>query len=69
MLVRLALTSRADLALLPAQDLLGLGAAARMNHPGRTRGNWKWRLRPGELTKDLARRLRGHTEETGRLPG
>jgi 4-alpha-glucanotransferase len=61
-LIRLALESPAQLAVIPAQDVLGLGSAARMNTPGRAEGNWRWRLRPGELTDELAGRLRDATE-------
>jgi 4-alpha-glucanotransferase len=41
----------------PAQDLLGLGSEARMNRPGTASGNWRWRLRSGQLTQDTMRRL------------
>jgi 4-alpha-glucanotransferase len=58
--------SRANLAVVPMQDPLGLGADARMNTPGTTSGNWSWRLRPGECTADLASRLRALAEQTGR---
>ncbi len=68
MLMRLALASPARLAVLTAQDLLGLGAHARLNTPGTAEGNWRWRLRPGELTPALARWLRDETERAGRLP-
>ena len=40
------------------QDVLGLGSEARMNMPGTAAGAWKWRLRGGELTPELAARLR-----------
>ncbi|HEX4033657.1 MAG TPA: 4-alpha-glucanotransferase [Solirubrobacteraceae bacterium] len=66
-LIRLTLSSRARLSILQAQDVLGLGAAARMNTPGRARGNWRWRLQAGALTPALARRLHRATELTGRL--
>ncbi len=56
-LVRLAVMSRADLAVVPAQDLLGLGAEARMNKPATIGGNWEWRLEPGALDGALAGRL------------
>lgn len=65
-LIRLALASPARLALIPAQDVLGLGSAARMNTPGRPDGNWRWRLRPGQLTPVLAARLRELTLASGR---
>jgi 4-alpha-glucanotransferase len=65
-MIRLALRSQGRLSIVPAQDVLGLGAEARMNTPGRAEGNWRWRLRPGELTDDLAARLREETEAAGR---
>jgi 4-alpha-glucanotransferase len=65
-LIRLALSSSPHLAILQAQDVLGLGDEARMNTPGRATGNWTWRLRPGEMTRDLARQLREETERAGR---
>jgi 4-alpha-glucanotransferase len=57
-LIELAYSSRAELAIVPAQDVLGLGSEARMNRPGRARGNWAWRLERGQLTRALASRLR-----------
>jgi 4-alpha-glucanotransferase len=65
-LIELALGSRANLAIVPAQDVLGLGSEARMNRPGIAEGNWRWQLEPGQLTPALARRLRGATERSGR---
>jgi len=47
-LLRLAWSSMAALAIVPLQDLLNLGAEARMNIPGRAEGNWAWRC-----TEDL----------------
>jgi 4-alpha-glucanotransferase len=38
-----------------------------MNQPGRAGGAWKWRLEPGALTPDLARRLREAAEAAGRI--
>ena len=66
-LIRLALSSPARLAVVQAQDVLGLGREARMNYPSRAAGNWRWRLERGQLTSALARRLRDATEEAGRL--
>jgi 4-alpha-glucanotransferase len=65
-LIELAYGSRAALAIVPAQDVLGLGSEARMNRPGRSEGNWRWRLEPGALTPALARRLRGLAEQHAR---
>jgi 4-alpha-glucanotransferase len=66
-LIRLALGSPARVAMMQAQDVLGLGGEARMNDPGQASGQWRWRMRAGALTPALARRLREATEETGRL--
>ena len=65
-LVRLAMMSVADTAILPMQDLLGLGEEARMNHPARENGNWLWRLAPNKLTAALSRRLDALTYLCGR---
>jgi 4-alpha-glucanotransferase len=67
-LIELAMSSRARLAIFPAQDVLGLGSEARMNTPGRTEGNWSWRLRRGQLTPKHAARLRELTQRYRRLP-
>ena len=68
-LVRLAHAAPARVAICPAQDLLSLGTAARMNTPGRRRGNWRWRLRPDALDAGLAARLREVTAAAGRAAG
>ena len=67
-LIELAYSSPARLAIVPAQDVLGLGSEARMNVPGRESGNWRWRLEPGQLTPEHAARLRAATDRHGRLP-
>jgi 4-alpha-glucanotransferase len=64
--VRGALTSVANLAILPIQDVLGLDSTARMNVPSKTLGNWSWRLRRGELSEELAARLARLVELTDR---
>ena len=66
-LIELALSSRAALAMIPAQDVLGLGSEGRMNTPGQEHGNWGWRLEPGQLTEELADRLRAATEAADRV--
>jgi 4-alpha-glucanotransferase len=67
-LIELALESRASLAMIPAQDVLGLGSEARMNRPGEVEGNWSWRLRRNQLTAADATRLREATARHHRLP-
>ena len=66
-LLELALGSRAALAIIPAQDVLGLDSSSRMNRPGTTTGNWRWRLEPGQLTDELAGRLRAATSASMRI--
>jgi len=65
-LVRLSSAGPAGLAVAPMQDLLELPGSARMNVPGTTVGNWRWRLTAGQLDRRLAGRLRKLTEVTGR---
>jgi 4-alpha-glucanotransferase len=65
-LVELAFSSKATLAVVQAQDVLGLGSEARMNRPGTTDGNWQWRLRPGQLDAAAAAQLRAAAEGAGR---
>ena len=57
-IIRLAQMSVANLAIIPAQDVLGLDRRARMNFPGTPTGNWQWRLSPGALTDRIGQRLR-----------
>jgi 4-alpha-glucanotransferase len=66
-LINVAMASRAELAMVPLQDVLGLGSEARMNHPGVVYGNWRWRFRHGALTDELAARLRQATVAGRRL--
>ena len=65
-LIELALSSRSALAVVPVQDVLGLGSEARMNRPGEVGGNWAWRLEAGQLTAAHAAHLREAAEESGR---
>ncbi len=65
-LLERTLSSVCSLAIVQAQDVLGLGSEARMNRPGTTRGNWAWRLDSGQLTPAYAARLRGAAEASGR---
>jgi 4-alpha-glucanotransferase len=66
LMIRLALASRARTAIVPVQDVLGLGNEARMNTPGRTEGNWGFQLESGALDDALAARLRAATRAAGR---
>ncbi|MGA9056372.1 MAG: 4-alpha-glucanotransferase [Terriglobia bacterium] len=66
-IIRVALASQADTAIVPALDLLELGSEARMNFPGIANGNWQWRLKDDALPPELAERLRSITLACGRL--
>ncbi len=56
-LVQAALGSVANLAVIPMQDILELGSEARMNTPGTTEGNWKWRFQWDQLSHERAKRF------------
>jgi 4-alpha-glucanotransferase len=66
--IRAVLASVADTAIVPVQDVLGLGSESRMNVPGRPAGNWRWRLPEDALTPAHAGRLRTMADLYGRLP-
>ena len=67
-LIRAALGSVARLAIIPAQDILGLDSSARLNTPGTVEGNWTWRLPAGALTAQLARDYARLNGAFGRAP-
>ena len=64
--IRAVLSSVADTAILPVQDLLGLGNEARMNLPNSSSGNWTWRLEPSAFTEEIAGKLLELTRLFGR---
>ena len=66
-MMRAAWASVADLAIVQAQDLLGLGHEARMNVPSTLGTNWCWRALSGAFDDALARKVRHHMELYGRL--
>ncbi|MEO8032893.1 MAG: 4-alpha-glucanotransferase [Acidobacteriota bacterium] len=65
-LIRTAYTSVARTAIIPVQDILGLGSDARMNCPGASLDNWRWRLDSDALTREHADRLRRLAVISGR---
>ena len=65
-LTRLAMSSNANQAVIPFQDLLGLGSEARMNTPGVGEGNWEWRFSETMLTPTITHQLKQLTELYGR---
>jgi 4-alpha-glucanotransferase len=65
-MIRCALLSNADWAVLPIQDVLSLPTSARMNRPGEPMGNWRFRHTQADLTDELAARLKYMAELGGR---
>jgi 4-alpha-glucanotransferase len=65
-MMRAIWSSVAALSIAPVQDLLGLGADARMNTPGTSCGNWVWRCPPGVLTQSESEWLGRFTRTYGR---
>lgn len=63
---RAAWQSVAETAIIPMQDLLSLGADARMNLPGVQEGNWSWRMGSGAMNVALAGRVREQLVLAGR---
>ena len=64
--IRLALASTADLAVIPMQDYLGLGTEARINMPSTLGGNWTWRMKKGAFTPEIQKRCRQMNRLYGR---
>ena len=67
-LIRLALGSVANQAIIPLQDILGLATQARMNVPSQGEGNWEWRYYAEALTEELSDRFKNLTILFGRAP-
>ena len=66
--IRTAMATVSDMAIVPMQDYLDLGAQARMNFPGTlTDANWTWRAEAGFMTDELSERIRRLTRLYGRL--
>jgi 4-alpha-glucanotransferase len=64
--IRAVLASVSNTAIIPMQDLLGLGNEARMNLPGSTDGNWYWQCKDGSFSDEIAERLADLVELYGR---
>jgi 4-alpha-glucanotransferase len=65
-LIASVLKSQSDVAIIPMQDLLGLGSEARMNIPGQAQGNWTWRVTADSWTPEVSERLRTLCDATHR---
>lgn len=64
--IRMAMASVANLCIIPVQDYLGLGTEARINIPSTLGGNWTYRLEKGQLTEELAGKIKKMTKLYGR---
>jgi len=67
--IRAAISSLADTAVFPLQDVMGLGSEARMNLPSRAYGNWRWRFLPEQLAPQPCQRLRELNRQYQRTAG
>ena len=67
-MIRSVWSSVADMAIAPLQDFMSLGNEARMNFPGRTSGNWGWRMTPEAVNNDLRDRIKEINYIYGRSP-
>jgi len=65
-LIKAAFSTRARLAIAPLQDFLGLGSDARINTPGRSGNNWRWRVRADQLSDEFCDRVSNLVQASGR---
>ena len=64
----MAMSSVADLCVIPMQDYLGLGSEARINIPSTLGGNWVWRIKKGQFDEETVKEVERVTRLYGRLP-
>jgi 4-alpha-glucanotransferase len=67
-MIRLAFSTRAVMAIAPMQDYLGLGSKARLNTPGTTLNNWRWRMRTADLQPDRVETIAEMVRDASREP-
>ena len=67
-MIRAAFSTRAAIAIAPMQDFLGLGSEARLNVPGTTGNNWRWRVLDAQITDGLCDNVAAMVEASGRAP-
>ncbi len=67
-IIREAMATQADLVIIPAQDILGYSSEFRMNLPGTTENNWKWKLTKGALNNDNMGKIKRMAEMFSRIP-
>ena len=67
-MIQLAFSSNSALAVAPMQDFLGLGSEARLNIPGTTLNNWRWRMMSGQWTPQLQGCIAEQVSRASRAP-
>ncbi len=67
-MIRTAFATRSRIAIAPMQDYLGLGSEARINVPGTSSNNWRWRLRDSQLTDAVCDNVAAMVAAAGRAP-
>ena len=65
--IAMAMSSVADLCVIPMQDYLSLGSEARINIPSTLGGNWTWRMQRGQFNEETVREIERVTRLYGRL--
>ena len=65
-LIKAALSTEARLVIAPMQDILGLGSEARINTPGTSSNNWRWRVRDGQLNNDVRAQVAAWVRDSDR---
>ena len=65
-LIQAAFSTDAKLAIAPLQDFLGLGSEARINTPGTSSNNWRWRVQDSQLTDDIRKQVANMVQTSGR---
>jgi 4-alpha-glucanotransferase len=68
-MIRFAFSTNASLAIVPLQDILGLGSGARLNVPGTSSGNWRWRMQGEQLTPAVMDSIASSVQDSGRSTG
>ena len=67
-MIRTAFATNSKIAIAPMQDFLGLGSEARINVPGTSANNWRWRVQDAQLSDALCAEVAAMVETAGRAP-
>lgn len=67
-LIKAAFSTDAKLAIAPLQDYLGLGSEARINTPGTSSDNWRWRVQDEQISTDIRAQVAQMVRTAGRAP-